>query len=570
MTGKDFLARSWAEHVGRAVASLLERRPFVVSSVLVLALLLGGIALMHPAYRGNDDPSMSLFAAGVAVRETPDAHLLFMHAWIGGVLKRLYVTFPDYPWYAVLLYAVFAFASIALVYGLSTRRRASTTLLLFGVVFWANLVSYPQEFLFTIMALFSTAAGWLTAAATARTDDRVSGLEIMFAIIALLLGASVRSLGVAIGTLICVPVLLYAWWYARPSGRRRLARIALVAVVGAGLLHGLNLLYYRADPAWAQFYEYNALRATFNDWQVIRYDARTQPAFAAAGWSKNDYLMIRNWFHADPSTFSITKMRQIVGTVGGYGTDLTGGQAARQFFRTFATVHWLGVAIILVWIGGQWGFVRIWPLAATLGTAAGFIAAATLVLKPVPRGMALAISGICVLVGLFLAAPSSDVACRPRWRQWLALLMAAALVAYLAWSVPNGVSRASRLHQRQQALQKDVALLAPRHHDLYVVWGDAFPFRLIDPLASLAFLRGMRILPLGSELHTPHVAGTMRRFGIDDVYLALATRPDVFLISDESKNDLYVDYMREKYGLDVTVRPSFEGRTFTVYTVSSK
>ena len=28
--------------------------------------------------------------------------------------------------------------------------------------------------------------------------------------------------------------------------------------------------------------------------------------------------------------------------------------------------------------------------------------------------------------------------------------------------------------------------------------------------------------------------------------------------------------MREKYGLDVTVRPSFQGRTFAVYTVESK
>jgi hypothetical protein len=77
----------------------------------------------------------------------------------------------------------------------------------------------------------------------------------------------------------------------------------------------------------------------------------------------------------------------------------------------------------------------------------------------------------------------------------------------------------------------------------------------------------MRILPLGLELHTPHVAGTMKRFRIDDVYLALASRPDVFLISNDKQNSLYADYMREKYGLDVVLRPLFQGRTFTVYAV---
>jgi hypothetical protein len=92
--------------------------------------------------------------------------------------------------------------------------------------------------------------------------------------------------------------------------------------------------------------------------------------------------------------------------------------------------------------------------------------------------------------------------------------------------------------------------------------------KYIDPLAPQ--LGGLRILPLGTELGTPHVAGTLRRFEIDNLYLALAARPDVFLISDEEKNALYVDYMREKYGLDVAVRPSFQGRTFAVYTVESK
>jgi hypothetical protein len=149
----------------------------------------------------------------------------------------------------------------------------------------------------------------------------------------------------------------------------------------------------------------------------------------------------------------------------------------------------------------------------------------------------------------------------------VAVTMMLAVAGYTAWSILRDVGRADARERHQHAFEADIRELAPRPSELFVAWGEAFPMKDIDPLAPQ--LGEMRILPLGAELGTPHVAGTLDRFGIDNLYLALVSRPDVFLISDEEKNDLYVDYMREKYGLDVTVQPRFEGRTFAVYTVES-
>ena len=62
----------------------------------------------------------------------------------------------------------------------------------------------------------------------------------------------------------------------------------------------------------------------------------------------------------------------------------------------------------------------------------------------------------------------------------------------------------------------------------------------------------------------------MERFGIDDLYLALASKPTVYLISGDQKNRLYADYMQEKYKLDVVLQPRFRGRTFVVYSVQRR
>jgi hypothetical protein len=417
--------------------------------------------------------------------------------------------------------------------------------------------------------MYGTAAGWLAATAHAMRG-RPSRSGWLVVLLVLLLAASVRSIGFAIASLLCAPLVLYGWGASARSGRRRLA--AMVVAAGAGLvtLHGLNTVYYRADPAWADFYEYNALRAHFNDFQVIQYDARTRAAFDTVGWSKNDYLMIKSWFFADAATFSAEKMRRIVEQLGAYGTDVLGQETGRRISRAFTTPYWLGTMIIIGWIGAVWGFPRVWPVIATLAIAFGLIAVVSVLLKPMPPRMSLTMAGLCALSAAFLAAPSGPPARRPRWRSVLSVVMVLAVVGDAAWTVMRDVKQAGARERSQRAFEEDLKRLAPRPSQLYVAWAEAFPIKYVDPLASLASLRDLRILPLGAELGTPHVAGTMKIFGLDNLYLGLASRPDVLLISDDRKNRLYADYMREKYQLDVTLRPSFEGQTFSVYAVQAK
>jgi hypothetical protein len=542
--------------INRAVG-FVEGRPVLASVVLVLLLLSATIALLHPGYQSSDDAAMALYAAGVAIRDTPDAHLLFMHAWIGWVLSLLYTVWPTVPWYALFLYASLAVAHLVVLWSLRRRHGMAETLLLFLVLFGISLGVFGQELQFTIVAMYCTAAGWLAVTTHALHEGRADRGGWLVGLLALLIGASVRSISFVIATLLCAPLVLHGWAASTRTGRRQLAILTVAAGAGWALLHGLNAEYYRADPGWASFYEYNALRANFNDFQVIRYNARTRAAFETVGWSKTDYLMIKNWFYADPGTFSAEKMRHVVSLIGAYGTDVLGKQTWRRVWRAFSTPYWLGAVIIIGWIGAVWGFRRVQPVVWTLVVAVLLIVAVSVLLKPMPPRISITIAGLCALSASFLAAPRSVSVTRRPWRSLVAMAMMLAVAGYTGWSVLRDVRQADAREQQQRAFEADIRELAPPPSELFVAWGEAFPMKYIDPLAPQ--LGEMRILPLGAELGTPHVAGTLLRFGIGDLYLALASRPDVFLISDE-----------EKYGLDVTVRPSFHGRTFDVYTVESK
>jgi len=96
--------------------------------------------------------------------------------------------------------------------------------------------------------------------------------------------------------------------------------------------------------------------------------------------------------------------------------------------------------------------------------------------------------------------------------------------------------------EQQLAFVADIERLDPKPNELYIAWGSKFPFEYITPLTTPTYLKQMAILPLGLELHTPHVNETMDRFGVSNLYSALFSRRDIYLISNQAKNALYVAY----------------------------
>jgi hypothetical protein len=113
-----------------------------------------------------------------------------------------------------------------------------------------------------------------------------------------------------------------------------------------------------------------------------------------------------------------------------------------------------------------------------------------------------------------------------------------------------------------------MARLQPRVNQLFVIWGAAFPYDEYQlPTQAAPVTSNMQILGLGVGNHEPFVQNRLKSFGIDNLYQAFYTRDDVFLICNEPKKRLLIQYIWEHYHTSVEIGTVFQGRTFTVRQV---
>ena len=120
---------------------------------------------------------------------------------------------------------------------------------------------------------------------------------------------------------------------------------------------------------------------------------------------------------------------------------------------------------------------------------------------------------------------------------------------------------------RREALSHDLEELRADHaNDLIVLWSaDAVPLRL-RPYARLDLLKGLSLLPLGSQTRSPFSDDRCRQFGINDLYLALHERDDVVVITNHPIHLVwYRMYVERHY--HILTKPLLIKRyaTFTLY-----
>ncbi len=327
--------------LGKSYLGLATARPLVFSLLTVVPMLVASILIFRPSYDTNDDPTMNLIVAGKSATAEPDEHMIFTHVAIGLVLKNLYQRFPDLPWYGLYLFAAQGLAHVALLYGLITQDNRRRTLLLFllysavvGVLFLGVLQFTTTAFLVGQSGLFLAILAFLRAA----DHKNREALQLAAAAAALLLFSSMIRWPVffLVVSLAAPIALVLAWCYR--NEKRLLATSAGLAIATTAAAYGLVLLnhaYYAADPRWQDFYEFNELRAKFNDLAWVYYSSETAPVLAANGWSANDLGMIMSWFYDDPATFGSERLQRILDSYpwseGGY--DVV---KLHEFFTTAA------------------------------------------------------------------------------------------------------------------------------------------------------------------------------------------------------------------------------------------
>jgi hypothetical protein len=572
--------------------ALGRRRPLVFSMVTVVIFMSACLAVFTPSYQTNDDAWMAMIVAGKGISLAPDEHLIFSNVVVGRVLRALYTTCPNVPWYGCHLYLAQTVSQIAMLYCVVVHGYSRRALLLYAAYFATVGVYFLNNLQFTTTAFLAAQSGaMLCAAGLMRRAQLQSGTvagPLVCGVLLLVWGALVRTDGYVLVLLCSAAPACIALGNGMRVGREanRAVIRPLACALGASLalvigFVAYNDAYYGRDPQWREFYQYNRLRLKFNDYQWTSYTPDTAAIFDAAAWTENDHAMIAHWFFDDATRYGEGQLRQVLDGHPWWRRRLSVAycaSAVREMLRDKTT--WIIALALPAFLWSLRGKRRaaVAALASVLASVLLLVVLAIMTKPPPSRVYVpllafplavtlLASSGIAAGATVAQGASSPDKTFSPipetsrlvRMRGSRARRRATALVTtvLVIVAVCMGLARQYRRSVKaiaaRSALAEYVRELSPKEDQLYVTWASSFPFEAISPFDNLKSFAPFRIMALSWPQTTPLARRMKRAFGIEDLPRALYERPDVRLIAEEPLLPLYATYVREHYGRSIEV-----------------
>ncbi len=574
------LYQKWISRArGAAFRERKTRFIFLIISLLNVFLFAGALLWFSAQYQTNDDAAMNMYAAGKGLGHPPSQFLLFQHFLIGLVLKFLYRDLPGIPWYGALMYTYLFLSSVIIGYVISRLSPRLSTVISWVVLFGLFYLQVIVSLQFTICSGYLAIAGVLLLYSTLHKPYASGKINLCILIIAsglLILAGLIRFYSLLLVLLSMIPLYAYLLVTRFAITLRRLLPILCCAVLTSVLLNRAQLAYYERSPGWEQFYRYNHVRAEFIDRHKIVWDESTQPLFQQIGWSRNDLEMLKSWFYLDPNVYSFQNLSFI-----SKRTSLL-PKAKVAWDKLFANLKYsltsyTGMATLLLC-----ALLLIWGARITRGFAVlallwyvTLFAGVTLVERHLPLRV-----WLVMLCGLFVTElvlwchireEPAGQSPAPNQRIGKAILSFFVYALYAACfcgevHATNKLSNACRRYQK--IFRADLTRLRPRPNQLFVTWGGDFPYQTLQlPTHAGPVAPKMQFLGLGVGNQEPFVQNRLRSLGINDLYQSFYIRDNIFLICQEDKKALLVQYIQEHYQTKVEVETVFKGRTFTVRKV---
>ena len=561
----------------KRAALLLERSPLQIAIALNAVVFAIVYATYTATFLTNDDTSMMLRAAGVSKVSEPSAMILFTHVAIGWCLKTLYSLAGHVPWYAIYLVSCLFVAHTAILYAALWRKPDLRIIGFFILYFLAFGTQILQQLQFTIVASYLSFAGFalLVIEAGPRSESETAeprrlSWQLVLGIALVVLGCMIRWRAMVMATALFVP--FFAMLALRPSLRGALVRLwpIALAILLSGLARESNEAVYQADPGWKSYREFRPKRAEFVDYAALNRLPEEQrlEVLNSVGWSGNDYRIMELRFFMDEELYTVERFQALIDRLPphnaaepipglkGLSTRITSDSSLRAF-----------ALCLLIAIASRWRSATALPLAGAVLAFCGVMGVLVFYFKPPPSRVLLPMLGYLVVAPLLLyEAPLQ----RRVVRAIAALLCLFWLAAQLPEAQAANAARSQRADAENEFLHAQLELLDPQPTTLYVTWDSRFPAKLVLPFEDISYLDAFQTLGLGTAQRSPAAAEQLATHGIEDLYLALATRDDVLIVSERPDLlELYTEYMKQHYQLRVSSRVTYQKGPLQIFAIES-
>jgi hypothetical protein len=523
---------------GRVVAAI------AISALPMLAARLAFVTL----YQSNDDVTMRLMAEGVAISPRPTPYLLFINIILGKLMVELHGLMPSISWFLVIL-ALIHLAGTATVVWVSLGN---------GSASWVQSLIFLTafDFWFWVKPHFTITAALPAIGAVVLLIDQLTrgrplkGRPLVWFLALIILSSMVRWQSCQLLLVAAFPVIILESIPAlRIHGGRYwlsllFAPLLLAALAGGGV-KAMNDWIYRSDPGWANFDEFNKLRAEFLDFERARYDWTTSPAFAAAGLTYNDYKMLKSWAFEDSQRFSLPVLRKLVTELRPPLKSVEWDVLRRRWLESTVdpAAHLMVGALMVSLAVAEGGRRR--RVALTLVTVIGLVLLVGRVFHRLPHSVSDPLAALVPALGTAGATASRRFPRLSLFGYFLGLCFLGVLFGRV-WL--DTVPRAKLIQAMSDRLVDSIHELRPQSNELYVDWGAAFPYELLLNSDQVQVLKPMRMLALGCANQTPINRERLREFHIDNLFEAMFTQRNIRIIGYPDTINQLDRYAVEHYG----------------------
>jgi hypothetical protein len=533
-------------------------RPLFSSFAVIAIFITVFLSLATPRFDTNDDVIMMLIANG-NYYDKPSEHLIFTNVIIGLIIKYLYTFIPGIPWYPIYLYFFHFIACLLILYTLILSSK--------NIFLFKRILGFYTIFLFEIQMLMN-----LQFTSTSLFLGFSSILYFLFITkqkessnwIPIIAGVLLGTAGMIRATsfwgilMFSIPLLLYGLKYLPRRNNFIFIVSALCIFLGSSII---NNLYYQFSPAWKDYFEFNQVRGSLHGTPKLAWSDELPGILKKVNWSDNDYYIFESWFFNDSTTFSkdaiktIDKLHNPKNKIT-YIWKIRASELIQFSQSVKGRIIYLLFILNVFFVLFSSNKVKYFTLLLSawyLSICFYLLIYVRLPLRVfLPSFLFISLSLLIFSGNQFFPLLQNNLFPKIRHR-----IMVISFIVFLVVFAPVQEMLIESLNNstnNQQLSSVFKTLKAVNSEGIFVVWGSSLKYEDVSPFARSKELPKIKLIGLGWMINSPPYVERLRQLDIDDLYQAIATRNDLYLIASDSLVSLYEQYMLEHYGKVVKLR----------------
>jgi hypothetical protein len=526
------------ENLRNKIETIITNYPFMVSFGIHSIILFVCYVFFVPTFE-VDDVSYMLQTSGKIFNEQPTEYIYFVNIILSKLVATACKNIPNLPGHGLLI-----FSSLFLAYcqiGAVIFRRYSTVIIVVLYSFFFVIVGTMTFFFlqFTMAATLSGLAGLITLF----LDKRLKILPILLiSSFFIILSGLLRFHGVLLSYVIIFPVLGYI--FLTSQGKK--------IIIQKSLFSGLLLVFCLLFGKYNQYMHGDDLVRFYNNITAIRdfqkFDQATvesqNQALKAVNWTKNDADLLLVWEYWNKELYSDKNLETVIALLQPSNKTSIWYMDNYSFLVKIVQQRHiqliLSVAILLLFFvpKSKYKFVTF-----HLGTIILLLVLIRLFMKEPPAHVYFPMFIFFTINILFLTMDEVNMSIKLKEKKTYVYFLVGIYGLIVVYRVNLLHKNSINIRKNNKEL-KDWIVKMKLSPQTTCHLRPNFPYSSILPFENLSYLNNVI-----SYYEDRHSSGT------DDYYMTLITKKTYILTSpDDAFLQLYINYMKEHYNMNVLVR----------------